>query len=109
MCVCTLALDAGAAVFLPALYELSHRCELEIALKKEHFALLEPMQNELHKFFISSSCVLKAGDEEVIVVKKSGYEKCSRCWHRCEDLNEEKICTRCETNMFGEGEIRGFF
>ena len=84
-------------------------CELEIALKKEHFALLEPMQNELHKFFISSSCVLKAGDEEVIVVKKSGYEKCSRCWHRCEDLNEDKICTRCETNMFGEGEIRGFF
>ena len=84
-------------------------CELEIALKKEHFALVEPMQNELHKFFISSSCVLKAGDEEVIVVKKSGYEKCSRCWHRCEDLNEDKICTRCETNMFGEGEIRGFF
>tara|TARA_B100001559_G_scaffold43960_1_gene32694 strand:- start:729 stop:1493 length:765 start_codon:yes stop_codon:yes gene_type:complete len=84
-------------------------CELEIALKKEHFALLEPMQNELHKFFISSSCVLKAGDEEVIVVKKSEYEKCSRCWHRCEDLNEDKICTRCETNMFGEGEIRGFF
>jgi isoleucyl-tRNA synthetase len=84
-------------------------CELEITLKKEQFSLVELMQNELHKFFISSSCIVKAGDEEVIVVKKSKHEKCSRCWHRCEDLNEDKICTRCETNMFGEGEIRGFF
>jgi isoleucyl-tRNA synthetase len=84
-------------------------CELEITLKKEHYALVELLQNELSKFFISSSCLVKEGAEEVIVVKKSEYEKCSRCWHRCEDLNEEKICIRCETNMFGDGEIRGFF
>ena len=84
-------------------------CELEITLKKEHFALVELLQNELSKFFISSSCLVKEGNEEVIVVTKSVHEKCSRCWHRCEDLNEDKVCTRCETNMFGEGEIRGFF
>ena len=84
-------------------------CELEITLKKEHYALVELLQNELSKFFISSSCVIKEGAKEEIVVNKSEYEKCSRCWHRCEDLNEDKICTRCETNMFGEGEIRSFF
>jgi isoleucyl-tRNA synthetase len=84
-------------------------CELEITLKKEHYALVKLLQNELSKFFISSSCLVKEGAEEAIVVKKSEYEKCSRCWHRCEDLNEEKICTRCETNMFGDGEIRSFF
>jgi isoleucyl-tRNA synthetase len=84
-------------------------CELEITLKKEHYALIKLLQNELSKFFISSSCLVKEGAEEAIVVKKSEYEKCSRCWHRCEDLNEEKICTRCETNMFGDGEIRSFF
>ena len=84
-------------------------CELKITLKKEHFALVELLQNELSKFFISSSCLVKEGNEEVIVVTKSVHEKCSRCWHRCEDLNEDKVCTRCETNMFGEGEIRGFF
>ena len=84
-------------------------CELEITLKKEHYALVELLQNELSKFFISSSCVIKEGSKEEIVVNKSEYEKCSRCWHRCEDLNEDKICTRCETNMFGEGEIRSFF
>ena len=44
-----------------------------------------------------------------IQVSKSKYDKCSRCWHRVEDVKAEGHCSRCEDNMNGEGEIRSFF
>lgn len=45
-------------------------------------------------------------------LKKSTAEKCERCWHHREDVGEvaehPTLCTRCVTNIEGDGEIRQF-
>ena len=84
-------------------------CDLQITLPKNDFESISIFKDEICKFFISSSCKVEEGDTEVIVVKKSENEKCSRCWHRSEELDQEKICKRCELNINGDGELRSFF
>ena len=84
-------------------------CDLQITLPKKDFDSISMFKDEISKFFISSSCKVEEGDTEVIVVKKSENEKCSRCWHRSEELDQEKICKRCELNINGDGELRSFF
>ena len=84
-------------------------CELQLTLTKKDFSYAESMSSELSKFFISSGCEIVCGDEEKIIVKKSKHEKCSRCWHRVEELDSNHICSRCNSNMTGEGEVRSFF
>ena len=84
-------------------------CDLEITLSKQDYALVGDLKSELSKFFISSSCIIKEGEKESIVVQKSGFGKCSRCWHRTEEVKGEEVCSRCETNMSGDGEVRSFF
>ncbi|QQX81501.1 isoleucine--tRNA ligase [Shewanella sp. KX20019] len=45
-------------------------------------------------------------------LKKSAAEKCERCWHHREDVGQvaehPTLCTRCVTNIEGEGETRQF-
>ncbi|PKG57183.1 isoleucine--tRNA ligase [Shewanella sp. Choline-02u-19] len=45
-------------------------------------------------------------------LKKSEAEKCERCWHHREDVGQvvehPTLCTRCVTNIEGEGETRQF-
>jgi len=84
-------------------------CELQLTLTKKDFSYAESMSSELSKFFISSGCKILCGENEEIIVKKSNHEKCSRCWHRVEDLDSDHICSRCNSNMTGDGEIRSFF
>ena len=84
-------------------------CELQLTLTKANFDYAQTMSSELLKFFISSGCEIKCGAKEKITVKKSKHEKCSRCWHRVEELDSNNVCARCNSNMTGDGEIRGFF
>ncbi|MAK16622.1 MAG: isoleucine--tRNA ligase [Gammaproteobacteria bacterium] len=84
-------------------------CELELTLTKTNFDYAQSMSSELLKFFISSGCEIKCGEKEKIIVRKSKHEKCSRCWHRVEELDSNNVCARCNSNMTGDGEIRGFF
>ena len=84
-------------------------CELQLTLTKTDFSYAEKMSSELSKFFISSGCKIMCGEQEEIVVEKSKHEKCSRCWHRVEELDSDQICSRCNSNMTGEGEVRSFF
>ena len=84
-------------------------CELQLTLTKTNFDYAQTMSSELLKFFISSGCEIKCGEKEKIIVKKSKHEKCSRCWHRVEELDSKNVCARCNSNMTGDGEIRGFF
>ena len=83
--------------------------EIEITLKKDAFNSLKGLSQEIHKFFIASKCTLIEGKSEKIKIKASSYEKCSRCWHREEELNADGICARCEDNIDGDGETRSFF
>ncbi|MDB0034689.1 isoleucine--tRNA ligase [bacterium] len=47
-----------------------------------------------------------------LVMKKAETEKCERCWHHREDVGQVEthptLCTRCVTNIEGEGEVRQF-
>jgi len=47
-----------------------------------------------------------------LVVEKSAYTKCVRCWHHREDVGTHaehpEICNRCVENIDGTGEVREF-
>ncbi|MCQ4270669.1 isoleucine--tRNA ligase [Pseudomonas kuykendallii] len=47
-----------------------------------------------------------------LLVRKSTFEKCPRCWHFRDDIGVDPahpdICGRCASNAFGSGEIRHF-
>ncbi len=47
-----------------------------------------------------------------VAVVKSSHEKCSRCWHRREDVGSHEehgeLCGRCIDNIEGEGEQRQY-
>ena len=83
-------------------------CDVEITLEKELFDKISKYSDEMNKILICSSCSIFLGKSEQILVKKSVNEKCTRCWHKVEEL-ENGICKRCINNMSGEGEVRRFF
>ena len=82
--------------------------DLEISLVKEHYDLIKPLEDELNKFFICSNLILKEGKENMIV-EKSDFQKCIRCWHKVETVGDDGICGRCHDNMSGNGETRFYF
>jgi isoleucyl-tRNA synthetase len=47
-----------------------------------------------------------------ILVRKSEYEKCIRCWHHRPEIGQNKLhkelCGRCIENIAGDGETRIF-
>ena len=88
-------------------------------LKKQ----LLKLGDELRFVLITSSADVKdlsaaAGAVETeleglkVSVVKSGREKCSRCWHRRDDIGSHdqhpELCGRCVENIDGEGEQRAF-
>lgn len=80
---------------------------------------LGKLGSELRFVLLTSSVTVKplpeassvAVDTELpglkVVVAKSAEEKCGRCWHHVPDLNAG-ICSRCESNISGDGETRRF-
>ena len=82
--------------------------DLEISIVKEHYDLIKPLEDELNKFFICSNLILKEGKENMIV-EKSDFQKCIRCWHKVETVGDDGICGRCHDNMSGNGETRFYF
>jgi len=82
---------------------------IEITLRKDDFEDLKEFKEEIHKLFIASSCELNIGKEEEIKITKSNGQKCARCWHKVDELSDKNICSRCDNNINGNGEDRGFF
>ena len=86
-------------------------------------ATLAKLEDELKFFLITSAASLqelsKAGGEGAVdtgidglklKVETSPHDKCVRCWHRCEDLGQNKehpeLCGRCVSNLSAPGEER---
>ncbi len=81
---------------------------------------------ELHFVFITSDAqleliekaptsVINANTNDLglaVEVLTSEYEKCARCWHRCEDIGQNEtyldLCGRCVGNLTGDDEKRVF-
>jgi len=93
-----------------------------VRANQEWFDGLKGLGDELRFVLITSEASLEldtsmaASDEEggepglEILVVRSGHEKCTRCWHRREDVGSSvehpEICGRCVENVAGEGEQR---
>ena len=87
-------------------------------------SILEKLGDELRFVLITSSAkvrhmqdcpadaVLNEALGVSIHVAASDAVKCDRCWHRCEDVGEDKehplLCLRCVGNISGQEEPRHF-
>ena len=98
--------------------------ELDLYCDEQLYAALERLEDELRFVHITSYVRLhhltekpeQAVATEVeglfVVVSASDHGKCSRCWHRREDVGSSsehpELCGRCVVNVDGEGELRRF-
>jgi len=96
--------------------------ELTLYCDADLLRILEQLQNELRFVLITSQAQIapvamaNAGAVKTeipglqISVTKSEHEKCQRCWHRTEDVNQNSdyphICNRCVDNLSEVGEHR---
>lgn len=87
-------------------------------------SLLSKLGDELRFVLITSSAMVRPMNERpndvvlneelgvAIAVEASSYSKCSRCWHRREDVGMNKehpeLCERCVNNISGNDEVRHF-
>lgn len=98
--------------------------DIELYCDPTVYSLLEKYAQELRFIFITSDVKLypladfeknadKSENQSVrVIVHKSKFEKCERCWHRREEINtvssEQLICNRCVDNLSAKGEQRFF-
>jgi len=98
--------------------------EVKIYCTKDTYNSLKKLGDELHFVLITSKAsitkqessitgteeTLKTGEKIIIEAQACKDEKCSRCWHRKEDVGKHKdfedLCERCITNINGPGENR---
>lgn len=90
------------------------------------FAILSALKDELRFVLITSGAFVLPLEEATsdlvptsrkdlfLEINPLTHEKCTRCWHRRSDVNENleypNICGRCVTNVMstGEGEVRQY-
>lgn len=95
--------------------------EAEVILycQDDIFTLLNQLQDELRFVLITSQAKIlpiDRADGNVVVtdipgllveIRKTTHAKCERCWHRCEDVNQQPdyphICQRCVVNLSEQG------
>jgi len=93
----------------------SLQAEITIHADPIEAALLKSIGIDLKFVCITSSTSVIEEDEGKplqVLVKVSSYLKCARCWHYTHEVgtltNHVDLCQRCETNLFGDGEVRHF-
>ena len=90
----------------------SLEASINLSIDDEKFILLKKYEEELKFIFICSDLTLtKSEDRKLhIDIKKNVNKKCERCWHLSETVgsieNHEKLCIRCFSNVFEDGETR---
>lgn len=99
--------------------------QITVYAKPELHAMLKRVGEELRFIFISSEAILKPWSEKpssatltneelglAIEVCASTFDKCARCWHRCEDIGSDltypDLCARCAGNLGDTPEMRQF-
>ena len=86
---------------------------LQLNVDRETYNTLIKYEDELKFIFITSECKLKvhdAKDQIKVLVEKNNNQKCDRCWHKHESVGKikehEKICSRCYSYIYEDGEKR---
>ena len=95
--------------------------EVVLHCSAELQSVLNQLQDELRFVLITSKAKVvlddastSAQETEVaglrVAVSVSNHEKCTRCWHRREDVGSApkhpELCSRCVENIDGQGESR---
>lgn len=108
--------------------EVGASLDVEVTLFTDAHASLDPLANELKFFFITSGFNVAALDKAPleakniegmnakVLIQKSSYKKCARCWHHTPDVSvkdpeygDQEICNRCHDNVLDKGELRRYF
>ena len=92
--------------------------ELTIFADETFSNLLNKLENELRFVVITSKAEVKPlaqadvaeGEVKGLAIKavRSANHKCPRCWHYSDSKDENSLCSRCEENVNGNGEVRRF-
>jgi len=89
--------------------------EMDIYAAGNDFDLLSRLGDDLRFVFITSRATVHRAASEAeqrIVVTPSTHTKCERCWHYRADVSSDSshpiLCSRCVSNLFGEGEARRY-
>ena len=97
--------------------------EVDIYCEDENYQALLELKDELRFVFITSDAQVHALKDKpvnakdidsslAILVRKSEYEKCVRCWHHRPEIGQntmhKELCSRCIENVTGDGETRIF-
>ncbi len=81
-----------------------------ITAPPETHGLLASLGDDLKFVCITSAVTLLAGDTLAISVAAATAPKCERCWHYRDDVGANLayagLCSRCTSNLFGDGEVR---
>ncbi len=90
----------------------SLQAKLQLTLKQTDYDLLSSLGDNLKFVFITSIASIEVGSTEQILVSVMSADKCARCWHYAEDVGANPtyatLCSRCVSNLFGQGEKRLF-
>ena len=83
-----------------------------LELEVNDYKLMSIFEDDLHFLFITSEIKLVEANSFKVLIDLNKNEKCTRCWHRHDsvgsNVNHPDLCTRCITNIEGDGEIRNF-
>ena len=83
-----------------------------LELEVNDYKLMSIFEDDLHFLFITSEIRLEEANSFKVLIDLNKNEKCTRCWHRHDsvgsNVNHPDLCTRCITNIEGDGEIRNF-
>jgi len=88
----------------------SLQAEVSVGCNAEDFELLASLGDDLKFVLITSAASIYAADTLTVSVSASTHAKCERCWHYRADVGANPahpaICGRCDSNLYGSGEVR---
>ncbi len=88
------------------------RLSVPAASHADLLAALRSLGEDLKFVFITSAVELAEGAQLQVSVTPATAAKCERCWHYREDVGADAahptLCSRCVSNLAGEGERRSF-
>jgi isoleucyl-tRNA synthetase len=91
------------------------QAEVDVYAGGQDYKLLKSLNDDLKFVFIVSRATLHedaAATEVRFEIAASEHDKCERCWHYREDVNQDPehpgICGRCVDNLHGDGEDRHY-
>ena len=88
----------------------SLQAEVTLEVNPEDHALLSSLGDDVKFVFITSAITLVAASANKTIANASSNSKCERCWHYVADVGSNAahptICSRCISNLYGEGEKR---